>query len=196
MFHNIPPAVLERMTYLEAIDARDRRDDTVRMQRLRQVPPETGRLLAILLACAPADTVLKIGASGGYSGLWLSLACRLRGDQLVTFEVLETKAALARETFEAAGVQDLIHLIGGDARAHLAGYPNVAFCFIDAEKAIYLDCYDLVAPNLVPGGLILADNAISHQEELKPFLERVREDPRLDALIVPIGKGLLVCRKV
>jgi predicted O-methyltransferase YrrM len=44
--------------------------------------------------------------------------------------------------------------------------------------------------------LILADNAISHQEELTPFLERVREDPRLDALIVPIGKGLLVCRKV
>lgn len=195
MFHNIPQVVLERMAYLEAIDKRDRGDDTPHLQRLRQVPPETGKLLAILLACAPKGTVLEIGTSGGYSGLWLSLACRLRGDKLITFEVLETKARLARETFEAAGVQGHIHLVGGDARPHLAEYTDVAFCFIDAEKTVYMDCYEMIVPNLVQGGLILADNAISHQEELAPFLDRAQADPRVDALIVPIGRGLLVCRK-
>lgn len=41
MFHSIPPAMFERMKHLEARDARDRDDGTPRMQRLRQIPPET-----------------------------------------------------------------------------------------------------------------------------------------------------------
>jgi predicted O-methyltransferase YrrM len=48
MFHTIPPSVLNRMAYLEAIDARDRQDGTPKAQRLRQIPPETGRFLALL----------------------------------------------------------------------------------------------------------------------------------------------------
>jgi predicted O-methyltransferase YrrM len=48
---------------------------------------------------------------------------------------------------------------------------------------------------LVPGALLVADNAISHQTDLQPMLDAALSDPRVDALIVPIGKGELVCRK-
>jgi predicted O-methyltransferase YrrM len=48
---------------------------------------------------------------------------------------------------------------------------------------------------MVDGGLLIADNVISHRQELGPFIERVMRDERIDALIVPIGKGELVCRK-
>jgi caffeoyl-CoA O-methyltransferase len=54
MFHSIPPSVLARMKYLEQIDANDRRDGTPRLRRLRQIPPETGKFLALLAAAAPA----------------------------------------------------------------------------------------------------------------------------------------------
>ncbi|MEJ2599015.1 MAG: O-methyltransferase [Anaerolineales bacterium] len=195
MFHNIPEPVMARMQYLEEVDHRDRKDGTPHLQRMRQVPPETGQFIALLAANSPNGAFVEIGTSAGYSTLWLALACRQLGRTITTFEILDEKVQLARETFRQAGVEDVIELVQGDARSHLADFDGLAFCFLDAEKDVYQDCYEVVIPRLVPGGLLLADNAISHQQTLQPILDRARNDVRVDALIVPIGKGVLVCRK-
>jgi predicted O-methyltransferase YrrM len=196
MFHNIPKPILNRMRELEDQDALDRQDGTPHLQRLRQIPPVTGKFLALLCASTPKGGVLEVGTSAGYSSLWLSLACRERGDHLTTFEVLEEKIARANETFEAAGVTDQIQLIHGDAREVIDGYRDVAFCFLDAEKDIYIDIYERVLPNLVPGGILAADNVISHADALSDIVAQAEDDARVDALVVPIGKGILVCRKL
>jgi hypothetical protein len=86
------------MRELEALDSRDRTDGTPRLARLRQIPRETGRFIALLAAAAPAGRYLEIGTSAGYSTLWLALACRLVGRRLTTFEVLTEKVALARRS--------------------------------------------------------------------------------------------------
>ena len=65
---------------------------------------------------------------------------------------------------------------------------------MDAEKEVYSDIYDVVISKMVKGGMIVADNVISHGEELKPFIDKVLADGRVDAVVVPIGKGELVCR--
>jgi caffeoyl-CoA O-methyltransferase len=195
MFNPIPKAILDRMIYLEAIDARDRQDGTPKAQRLRQIPPETGRFLALLAASAPPGAVLEIGTSGGYSSLWLILACISRGDRLTTFETAENKIQLAQETFSSAQVEAHVDLIHGDALAQVAGFEQIAFCFLDTEKDIYLVSYELVVPRLAPGGFFVADNVISHQAELEGFIERALSDERLDALIAPVGKGLLIGRR-
>ena len=196
MFHDIPEPVLKRMRELEARDETDREDGTPHLQRLRQIPPVTGKFLALLCASAPKGGVLEVGTSGGYSSLWLSLACKERGDHLTTFEILEEKVARANETFQAAEVSGQIQLIHGDARQVISGYADVAFCFLDAEKDVYLDVYEKVMPNLVPGGILAADNAINHADKLADFLVCTENDIRVDALVVPIGKGILVCRKL
>ena len=49
---------------------------------------------------------------------------------------------------------------------------------------------------MVTGGILVADNAINHAETLKPMLDKALSDRRVDALIAPIGKGELVCRKI
>ena len=183
------------MAFLEARDARDREAGTPLQQRLRQVPPETGRFIALLAACAPQGTFLEVGTSAGYSSLWLGLACRARGAALVTFEVLENKVRLAQETFAEAEMNAVIRLVHGDARDHLAQYERVAFCFLDAEKEVYAACYELVVPRLVPGGLLVADNLISHAQALGPFRRRALADERVDAVVAPVGKGLLLCRR-
>ncbi|MGW8251919.1 MAG: O-methyltransferase [Anaerolineales bacterium] len=196
MFHDIPRPILERMAYLETIDARDRQDGTPRARRMRQVTPETGRFIAIMAVAAPRGEMVEIGTSAGYSGLWLSLACRQRGDRLTTFDMDPYKVRLACETFRQAGVEDVVQVMEGDARQHLAEFAQLALCFMDAEKDLYAEVYELVVPRLVPGGLFLADNAISHQEELGSFIERALSDSRVDGLVVPIGKGVLLCRKL
>lgn len=192
MFHSIPPAISSRMQYLETIDIRDRSDNTPRMQRLRQIPPETGRFIALLASGAPYGSVVEVGTSAGYSTLWLALT----GRKITTFEILPEKVTIARETFHLTGMEESVTLVEGDARDYLAGMSEIAFCFLDAEKEVYADCYELVIPRLVPGGLLVADNAISHREAVKPVLDRALADTRVDALIVPIGTGELVCRKV
>ncbi len=196
MFHHISQAILDRMKYLEDLNTKHRRDGTPHLQRLRQIPPETGRFIALLAASAPEGTYLEIGTSAGYSALWLALACKETGRKLTTFEVLEEKVKLAKETFKLAGVEKIVELIRGDAREYLDNYKDVSFCFLDPEKEAYYDCYETLVPNMVKGGLLVADNAISHKDILKPMLERALSDERVDALIVPIGSGELVCRKL
>jgi len=190
-----PEAVLPRMRELEAIDARDREDGTPRMERLRQVPPATGRFIAELALDAPEGAFIEIGTSAGYSTLWLALAMRARASRITTFEILEAKHRLASETFRAAGVMDVVEPVFGDALEHIGAIEGIAFCFLDAEKEIYEACYELVVPRLVPGGLLVGDNAINHFETLGPVIERAKSDPRVVAGVVPIEKGELICRR-
>jgi caffeoyl-CoA O-methyltransferase len=195
MFNEIPSSVLERMHVLEQRDALDRADGTVRMERLRQIPPETGRFIALWAAASPKGSIIEIGTSAGYSTLWLALACRATGRTLTTFEILADKARLARETFEQAEVLDVVNFVESDFFQHDMEIGEVGFCFLDAEKEVYSACYEEIVPKLVPGAILIADNAISHQADLQPMLERALADPSVDALIVPIGTGELVCRK-
>jgi predicted O-methyltransferase YrrM len=196
MFNDIPAQISGRMRQLEEMDARDRTDGTTQFERLRQVTPEIGRFIALLAASAPDGVYLEIGTSGGYSALWLALACREVGRKITTFEISEDKAAIARETFSQAGVEDVVKLVVGDARDHIREYENISFCFLDAEKKDYGGLYELVVPRMVQGGLLVADNAVSHADILAPVLTRAQEDERVDALVVPIGRGELVCRRL
>ncbi|MEX1071209.1 MAG: O-methyltransferase [Anaerolineales bacterium] len=195
LFTDIPKPILDRMHFLEERDARDRKDGTTTLKRLRQIPPETGMLLVLLANSAPKGQMVEIGTSGGYSALWLALAAKERGGKLVTFELLPEKADVARETFDKAQVSEQVDFVHGDARSHLKDYEEIAFCFLDAEKEMYVEFYKLVTPNLVEGGILVADNVVSHQEDLAAFVEMARKDKTVDAAVVPVGKGLLVCVK-
>ncbi len=195
LFTDIPKAVLDRMHTLEQRDARDRQDGTPPLKRLRQIPAETGMLLALLAQAAPRGLMVEVGASAGYSALWLSLAAQRRAGRFVTYELLPEKVELARETFAKAGVEDWVELIHGDARSHLLQLEEIAFCFLDCEKEMYSEIYESVVPRLVAHGLFVADNVISHQEELDAFMQAARRDARVDAAVLPVGKGLLVCTK-
>lgn len=196
MFQTIPASVQARMHYLEEIDARDRQDGTPRSQRLRQITPETGRLLALLAASAPEGELVEIGTSAGYSTLWLTLAARIRGQTICTFELDPEKARIARETFTLAEVESQVELRVEDARVGLKTLDQIGFCFMDLDKEYYQACYDIVVPRLVRGGFLLADNAISHVNELVSFLENVSGDTRVDSIVIPIGKGGLFCRRI
>ena len=166
------------------------------MKRLRQIPPETGRFLALLAANAPDGSIVEIGTSAGYSTLWLALAAMETGRSITTFELLPEKAAMARCTFRDAGVDDVIELIEGDALAHLESFAEIAFCFLDAEKEVYRACYEAVIPRMMSGGYFVADNAINHRATLQLVIDAALADERVDAMVAPVGKGLLLCRKL
>jgi predicted O-methyltransferase YrrM len=196
MFRDIPQAVEVTQGHLKALEAWRKAQGMDRVRLLRQIPPETGKLLAILLANCPAGDAAEVGAGAGYSGLWLALACRATARKLTTFELDPAKAELARQSFGAADVLDVVELREADALEGVKALSNLAFCFIDAERDMARAAYETALGLLPVGGIIAVDNAISHAQEFQDFLNDAEMDPRVDALIVPIGSGLLVCRKV
>jgi predicted O-methyltransferase YrrM len=196
MWQDISEQMARRMCVLEEMDAKDRSDGTTRLERLRQIPPETGKFVSLLAASAPTGLFIEVGTSAGYSTMWIALACQARGCRITTHEILPRKVAMARDTFLSAGIEDVVELVQGNALDFLPEYKDIAFCFLDAEKEVYAACYEMIIPNMVQGGILVADNAINHEATLRPMLDRALSDPRVDAMIVPIGKGELVCRKI
>jgi caffeoyl-CoA O-methyltransferase len=182
------------MARLEAQDEADRDDGTPQFQRLRQIRPEVGELLLTLALAIDARTIVEIGASAGYSSMFLGLAARRTGGRVTTFEVAPDKVAMARRSHADAGMDDVIQIRHEDGLAGLAAMADGSadLVFLDAEKDLYERMLDDAIRVLRPNGLLVADNLTSHAAELAGFRERALADPRLSGLVVPIGRGELL----
>ncbi len=198
MFSNIPQAILDRMQYLEERDQYEMSGKTPinHFDKLRQIPPDTGKFISLIASTLTTNGQwLEIGTSAGYSALWLALACKKLNKKLITFELDQQKIALAKETFACCQIESYIELITGNVFDSLHNYNDISFCFLDTEKELYSNCYEIAISNMVSGGILLADNVISHKADLQPMIDYALNDKRVDALIVPIGQGVLMCKK-
>lgn len=181
------------MAELKARDIADRSDGTVHAAQLRAISPEVGQFLLTVALSINASKIVEIGTSGGYSTLWLAVAATRTGGRVVTFEIDPDKVARARRTFAAAGVDHVVELRESDGGAGLAEQHRSAdLVFLDSEKVDYVRLLELAIGALRPGGLLVADNLISHESELVEFRARALADSRLSGLVVPIGAGELV----
>ena len=191
--HPIPPEIRAVMDSLEARDAADRVDGTPQARRLRAITPDVGELLRTLALACRARTIVEVGTSAGYSTLWLALAARETGGRVTTFEVDPAKIELARDTFGRAGVGDVVEQRDRDGGAGLAELEGAAdLVFLDAEKEDYLRFLEPAIRALRPGGVLVADNLLSHAADLAGFRDAALADPRLGGLVVPVGRGELV----
>ena len=187
-------AVLDR---LERQDALEREQGLPRRQRLRQVTPDVGRLLHTLVLANRPRLVLEIGTSGGYSTVWLASAARAIGATVLALEIDSAKVELATPNLRQAGVHDVVNVTHVDAFKYLRGRREpIDFVFLDAEKEDYLPYLELIVPLLPVGGLLVADNLISHAEELADFRERAESHPDLSAMVIPVGRGELLAVKI
>jgi predicted O-methyltransferase YrrM len=181
---------------LERHDAREREQGAPREQRLRQVTPEVGRFLHTLVLATRPRSIVEIGTSGGYSTVWLATAARVVGADVVTLEIDPAKVGRATASLREAGVDGVATIVEGDAFAYLRERRKpLDFVFLDAEKEDYTAFLELIVPLLPAGGLLVADNLTSHAEELAEFRRRAESDPRLSAVVVPIGRGELIAAR-
>jgi len=169
-----------------ANDARE----TERPRRMLNITPETGRLLWILARQARAARILEVGTSNAYSTIWLADAARETGGRVVTLEANPDKVALARENLGRAGLLDRVDILEGRAADTLARLPGpFDLVFLDADRQSYATYLELTLPRLRPGGLLVADNVVSHAAELEDYLARVKSHPALFSVTVPVGNG-------
>ncbi len=181
-------AVLER---LEREDADERAAGLPQEVRARAVAPTTGRFLFSIVAPQADCEVLEIGGSRGYSSIWLAAGVRNLGGRLVSLEQDPRKVTAWRANVAEAGLEEWAELVEGDARETLAGIEDVFdVVFLDAEKDDYEELFQLARPKLEPGGLVIADNVISHPDPLALYSKARQADPTLVSVTVPLDRGL------
>jgi len=161
-------------------------DDLDRNQRWgnMNVPVQDGRLLRVLAESINAKHVVEIGTSNGYSGLWFCLALRTTGGKLTTYEIDRRRAALARDNFKRAGVDQLVTLVEGDAHVEAPKRSEpIDLLFIDADKGGYPDYLNKLLPLVRPGGLIVAHNMRSPAPDPR-YVKAITTNPDLETVFL------------
>jgi len=176
---------------LEAEDRAERGRGLPPAERSRAVAPTTGQFLFALAAPQTDCEVLELGASRGYSTLWWGAAVRYLGGRVLSLEKSPDAAHRWRENIDAAGLAGWCELLEGDAFDLLPTIDDVFdVVFIDAKKSEYEAYFGLARERVEPGGLIVADNVLSHQDELAAYTEARRGDPGLLTVTLSVDRGL------
>jgi len=188
MLDAVVRAVLAR---LEEEDRAEREAGVPSDQRSRQVAPTTGRFLFALAASQAGIEVLEIGGSRGYSSIWLAAGARVLGGRVVSLEHDPEKCAAWRANIAEAGLEEWAELVEGDALTTLRETEDTFdLVFLDAEKDGYEALFALARPLLEPGGLVVADNVLSHAETLAAYSAARQADEALVSVTVPLDRGL------
>lgn len=198
--HNPPPTPLQR----NLINTTASLGDAAEMQ----IPHEQAAFLEFLTGMIGARQIVEVGTFTGYSALAMASALPPDG-RLITFDVSSDWGRIAHNAWQEAGVADLIDLRIGDARQTLSDLPNCAsidLVFIDADKAGYIEYWELLVPRVRAGGILVADNVFYYGEAAMPsptgnaaainaFNAHVRADKRVESVMLPIADGLTIARK-
>lgn len=153
----------------------------------------TAEAIVVLLRIARVRNLLEIGTSNGYSTIWLASALASANGKITTIERDRKKQAMARENLAAAGLLPLVDLRLGDATAIAAELTGPFDCiFFDGDRISAPAQLEILLPKLSRPGLLLADNALSHPDQIADYLDRVSGLPQVSHIIIPIGKGLSV----
>ncbi len=213
MQHLLDPA-LERYTHDHSTPPSDLLAELVTETRAAsprfnmQVGSVEGALLRILVGLVGAKRVLEVGTFTGYSALCMAEGLPDDG-KLITCDVDPEMTKLARAFFDRSPHGKKIEIRLGDALDTIKALPESEpfdLVFLDADKARYLDYYELALPRLRKGGLVVADNTLWSGAVLDPrtpddigihtFNGRVTSDPRVDNALLSVRDGIMIARKL
>lgn len=177
-----------------------------------QVSPDQAQLLAMLVQILGAKRCIEVGVYTGYSSLAVALVLPGFG-QLVAIERDAKCLEIAKRYYQRAGVShkvDVKHALAVDALKSLILNGEACsydFAFVDAEKRMYSEYFELLLQLVRVGGVIVIDNVLWHGKVADPlvndpktvsirnFNKDLFEDKRVSISMVPIGDGIMICRK-
>ncbi|MVW75779.1 class I SAM-dependent methyltransferase [Pseudomonas xionganensis] len=190
------------------------REETAQLSNAHwQIAPEQGQFMALLVKLLGARRILEVGTFTGYSALCMAQAMGEQG-RLLCCDLAGAYNAIAERYWQQAGVRERIELHLGPALQSLDSLisqgqgASFDLIFIDADKGNYLLYLERALVLLRPGGLLLFDNTLWSgrvlQEQpdsldtqaIQALNRSLRDDPRVDLSLLPLGDGLTLCRKL
>lgn len=175
-------------------------------QEFWNIPREVGCLLYFLARAKRVKKALEIGTSNGYSGLWLAEAIKNSNSDeqgeafLITVESHLGRYNLAKNNFAKAGLESFVKQTLGHAPEVFSTVPEIMagefdLVFMDGTKSQHSDYLKAILNLVKVGGLIIADNVLSHWDKMQVFVEMVNQMPELEGEVVKIGDGVMLIYK-
>ena len=166
-----------------------------------------GRFLSLLSKMVQPRTILEIGTYTGYATLCLAEGLHPDG-VLHTIDIKEELTDLQREFFDRSGYgNQIVQHLGKAADIIPALDTTFDLVFIDADKQNYAHYFDLVIEKMNRGGLILSDNVLwsgkvveevkhndKHTQALMAYNQKIKDDPRVETVLLPIRDGITLSR--
>ncbi|CAZ94790.1 O-methyltransferase [Zobellia galactanivorans] len=166
-----------------------------------------GRVLSVLSKIIYPKNILEIGTYTGYSALCLAEGMQKDG-QLHTIDINEELQDIQERYFSRSAYKDQIVQHIGDAKTIIPQLESTFdLVFIDAEKRDYPDYFELAIQKTRPGSVILSDNVLWSGKVVEPvekkdkvtpilleFNKKLKEDPRVETVLLPIRDGLTLSR--
>ena len=177
-----------------------------------QIGPDQGLFLGLLVRMLDARRVVEVGTFTGYSALAMAMALP-PGGRVLCCDISQEYTAIARRYWKEAGVENRIELRLGPARETLTGVlaaeggASQDLAFIDADKTGYDVYYELCLQLVRPGGIIAIDNVLWSGRVADPAVKdadtaalralnlKIRDDRRVDAVVLTVGDGLTLARR-
>ncbi|WP_166168831.1 class I SAM-dependent methyltransferase [Acinetobacter sp. SA01] len=169
-----------------------------RIQRYRNIEPDSALFLAMQVRIQQSKNILEIGTSTGYSTLWLANAAQTSQGHVTTLEIDPARSQQAQQYANELQLSEVIDFWVGDAQSFLEkAEQQYDFILLDAERDAYMDYWQYLPHMLYPkNGVMFVDNVISHAAEVQQFIALVKSDERFMSMTLSIGAGLLmICYK-
>jgi len=166
---------------------------TERPRMMLNLEPASAKLLSILVRASGVARAVEVGTSNAYSTIWLAWSLGPAGGRIISIDRNPDKHALARENLRRADLLDRVELRTGDATEivrELTGPFDLVF--LDADRRKFPDIMQILLPKLAPKVLVIADNVLSHPEDIAEYLKWMSSLPDFQHTTVPVGKGLSI----
>jgi predicted O-methyltransferase YrrM len=181
---------------LRELEEKGRENDARMSERPRMMlnlEPASAQLLSILVRASGATRAVEIGTSNAYSTIWLAWSIAPAGGRIVSIDRNPDKHALARENLSRANLLDRVELRTGDATEIVRQIPGpYDLIFLDADRRNFPEQIQILLPKLTKKALVIADNVLSHPEEIAEYLKLMSSLPDFQHTTVPVGKGLSI----
>lgn len=167
-----------------------------RLDRYRNAGAETGEFLHMLVCVVRPDSILEIGTSNGYSTIWLADAAESVGAVVHSVDDHERQSEAVDNLARAGVADETVQLHRGRAQDLVSSLGVHDIVFLDAERTEYPSLWPSLAPVIGSDGLLVVDNALSHQAEMEPFADLLRSPSgNWVSWVVPVGSGQLVAQR-
>ncbi|WP_435345652.1 O-methyltransferase [Haloarchaeobius sp. HRN-SO-5] len=199
----------------EADDLAVEMDEYARTHGFPHVGPEVGGLLRLLARMVDAERIFEFGSGFGYSAYWWAQALPEDGEIVLT-EFDADELDLARDFLARGGFDDVARYEHGDALDAIEHYEGPFDCvLVDHQKHRYREAFQAVREKVAPGGVVVADNAMTagpiefekllaivegddpgevneNTQGIADYLDAVRSDPDFETVVLPVGEGISV----
>jgi len=162
-----------------------------------QIPTSSAMFLRFMVLAQRSQTILELGASIGFSTIWLALGAKETGGHVYTTEIFPEKAQVAKDNSIAAGMQEQITLLEQDILEVIQKWDKkkkIDFVFMDADKQRYHLYLENMYPLLNDGAMVVVDNVGNYRQYMPLFLKQCTklEDAAVHYLAIDNGLLLLV----